>query len=339
MERFWTKIFKSFLPQYDICIDLGTANTVVAVKGIKGKSIVINEPSVVALTTGPDGKKKILAVGEEAKKMVGRTPANISALYPMKDGVIADYDVAEAMIKTFIQKVQQPYFFLNKIFICVPYGATRVDRRAIHDSALSTGAREVVLVEEPLAAAIGAGLQISLPQAHMIVDIGGGTTEIGVISLGSIAAAKSVNIGGYKIDEAIKNHISAKFGVKIGDSTAEAIKKDIGSVWGDDSKQMIVRGFDLQKGGPKEIIVKSSDVKESLIPLLNLMGDSIKSMFEAREISYDLCGDIARDGIILSGGGALLEGIDSYLSDYTGLSFTIAKDPLLCVIKGLEQML
>lgn len=319
----------------DICIDLGTANTVVS---IKNQGIIINEPSVVAFKINSDGQNDIIAVGEQAKLMIGRTPANMKAVYPMKDGVIADYDVAEAMIKFFIKKATSYSFFSSKVYICTPYGATGVDRRAIYDSAMSAGARSVELIDEPLAAAIGAGLSVHLPQGFMIVDIGGGTAEIGVISLGSIACAKSYSVGGYKMDEAIKEYVSKVFNIKIGDSTAENIKKEIGSVWGDLSASTIIRGFDLQKGAPKEITITAQDIKNSLEPLLKEIGDAIKSIFEEREVSYDLCGDIARDGITLSGGGALLRGIGEFLSDYTQLKFTVAKDPLLCVTRGLEKI-
>lgn len=319
----------------DICIDLGTANTLVYVKG---KGIVLDEPSVVAIRTTGDEKNKILAVGEEAKQMVGRTPANIKAIYPMKDGVIADYEIAEAMIKSFIKKANHSLFLTSRVIICTPYGATPVDKKAIHDSAVSAGARKVILVDEPLASAIGAGLSVSLAQGTMVVDIGGGTTEIGVLSLGSIAYAISHNVGGYKMDEAIKEYISRVFNIKIGDSTAEKIKKEVGSAWGDSKKEMNIRGFDSHLGEPKEVTITSLHIKESLEPLLKSIGDAIRKMFENREVGYDLCGDIAKDGIVLTGGGALLDGLDKFLSKYTGLTVKVAKDPLLCVIKGLEKI-
>lgn len=319
----------------DICIDLGTANTLVY---IKGKGIVVNEPSVVAVRMDGERKNSILAVGAEAKSMVGRTPANIKAIYPMKDGVIADYEVAEAMIKAFIKKANKSLFLTSRVLICTPYSATAVDRKAIYDSAIAAGARKVVLVDEPLAAAIGACARVDLAHGVLIVDIGGGTTELGVLSLGSIAFAKSHNIGGYKMDEAIKEYISRKFNIKVGDSTAEMIKQEIGCAYGDDNKEMRIRGFDAYLGVPKDIVITSSHIKESLEPLLKDIGDAIKKIFENREVSYDLCGDIARDGIVLSGGGALLRGLDKFLSIYTGLSVRIADEPLLCVVKGLEKI-
>jgi len=331
-----TKEFASFfrLPS-DICIDLGTANTLVYVKG---KGIVVNEPSVVAIRTSGDDKNQILAVGQEAKLMVGRTPASIQAIYPMKDGVIADYRIAEEMIKAFIKKANKSVFLTSRVLICTPYGATEVDKKAIRDSAITAGARKVMLVDEPLAAAIGANLPVDLPQGTMIVDIGGGTTEIGVLSLGSIASASSYNVGGYKMDEAIKEYIARTFNIRVGDSTAEMIKKDIGCVYGDAKKEMIIRGFDTHMGSPKEVVITSKHVKESLEPLLKGIGDAIKKMFENRAVGYDLCGDIARDGVVLSGGGALLSGLDKFLSAYTGLHVHVADNPLLCVIKGLERI-
>ncbi len=331
-----SKDFCSFfrLPS-DICIDLGTANTLVYVKG---KGVVVNEPSVVAIRVSGDEKNKILAVGNDAKLMVGRTPASIQAIYPMKDGVIADYRIAEEMIKAFIKKANRSVFLTSRVLICTPYGATEVDKKAIRDSAITAGARKVMLVDEPLAAAIGANLPVDLPQGIMVVDIGGGTTEIGVLSLGSIASASSHNVGGYKMDEAIKDYISRTFNIKIGDSTAEKIKKDVGCVYGESKKEIVVRGFDAHTNSPKEIVITSKHVNESLEPLLNSIGDAIKKMFENRAVGYDLCGDIARDGIVLTGGGALLAGLDKFLSAYTGLNVRVADDPLLCVIKGLEKI-
>ncbi len=335
------KIIKKFLSlrdylrlPADICIDLGTANTVVS---IKGKGIVLNEPSVVAIKNDFEEKNKILAVGEEAKQMVGRTPASIKAIYPMKDGVIADYEITEAMIKYFIKKANKSLFLTSRVFICVPYGATPVDKKAIHDAAVAAGARKVILVEEPLAAAIGANLQVSLANGVMVVDIGGGTTEIGVLSLGSIASAKSFTVAGYKMDEAIKNHVSKVFNIKIGDATAEKIKKEIGCAI-DRKKEIAIKGFDTFTGSPKEVIIKSLDIMEALNPLLTAISDAIRGMFDTKEVDYDLCGDIATNGVVLTGGGALIYGIDKFLEEKTGLVFKIAKDPLLCVINGLEKI-
>lgn len=333
------KLSRLFNFSCDIGIDLGTANTLVFV-GKKG--ILVNEPSVVAIKTGGGKKNEILAVGNEAKLMVGRTPANINAMHPMRDGVIADYEIAQEMIKTFIQKVNKNLFVSPRVIICVPYGATTVDRKAIHDSAVSAGARKVILIDEPLAAAIGAELPVELPKGSMIVDIGGGTTEIGIISLGNIAAAKSYTVGGYKMDEAIKEYINKHFCMKIGDSTAEEIKKEIGIAFlekGQAVKEKVIRGFDAHKGVPKEIVLKSTDIMESLLPILRGIGDAISNMFELKEVTYDLCADIARDGVVLSGGGALLPGIDKFLSDYTKLEIKIAPNPLLCVINGLGKII
>ena len=337
-KKLWNEvknILRFFRLPADICIDLGTANTLVFVKG---KGIVVNEPSVVAIKTESDGKTKVLAVGNAAKMMVGRTPANIHAIYPMKDGVIADYEVAETMIKEFIKKANKSVFLTSRVLICTPYGATPVDRKAIHDSAIAAGARKVILVDEPLAAAIGANLSVAMPQGLMIVDIGVGTTEIAALSLGSIACAKSHNVGGYKMDEAIKEYISRNFNVKIGDSTAESIKKEIGCAYGDLKKEMTIKGFDMHSNSPKEIRITSKDIKSCLEPLLATIGDAIKRIFDNREIGYDLCGDIARDGIVLSGGGSLLSGFDKFLTEHTGLQVTLAPEPLLCVVKGLEKI-
>lgn len=337
------KIFKpifKYLDYFspDICIDLGTANTLVFVKG---KGLLVNEPSVVAIRVN-NRKKEVLAVGNEAKLMVGRTPSNVKAIYPMRDGVIADYEIAEEMIKSFILKANRGALISPRVVICVPYGATPVDRKAIHDSAIAAGARSAVLIDEPLAAAIGAGLPVDLPKGSMIVDIGGGTTEIGVICLGDIAAAKSHPVGGYKMDEAIKDYVSKNFNIKIGDTSAEEIKKEIGVACLNDSidrKEKFIKGFDMYKGMPKEVVLTSSDIKESLEPLLAGIVEAINTTFEMREMSYDLCGDIARDGIVLSGGGALLNGIDSYLAEHTKLDVKIAPDPLLCVVNGLGKIL
>jgi rod shape-determining protein MreB len=322
----------------DICIDLGTANTLVFVRG---KGIVVNEPSVVATKYMSGGNYEILAVGNDAKLMVGRTPCNIKAIYPMRDGVIADYKMAEEMIKNFIRKANKNVLFSSRVIICVPYGATAVDRKAIHDSAISAGARKVVLIDEPLAAAIGANLPVELAKGSMIVDIGGGTTEIGIISLGSIAAAKSHNIGGYKMDEAIKEYVSKHFSIKIGDSTAEELKKNIGVAFIDENteiKECKIRGFDIHEGGPKSVTITSRHIMESLEPLLSSIADAINSMFDMREVTYDLCGDIARDGLVLSGGGALLKGLDEFLARYTKLDVRVADDPLLCVVAGLGKV-
>lgn len=323
----------------DMAIDLGTANTLVYVKG---KGIILNEPSVVAMAT-IDGKNQVLAVGEEAKQMVGRTPGNIQAIRPLRDGVIADFEVTEAMIKHFIRKVHQRKTFARpQIIICVPSGSTAVERRAIQESAEGAGGRRVFLIEESMAAAIGAGLPVTEPTGSMVVDIGGGTTEVAVISLGGIVHARSVRVGGDKMDEAIINYIRRKHNLLIGEGTAERIKKEIGSasLTLREDKEMKVKGRDLVAGVPKEISIRTKHVAESLNETVTTIIDSVKTALE--QTAPELSGDIVDKGIVLTGGGSLLRDLDQVLRDATGLPVSVADDPLSCVALGtglaLEQM-
>jgi rod shape-determining protein MreB len=323
----------------DMAIDLGTANTLVYVKG---KGIILDEPSVVAVATA-NGKKQVLAVGEEAKMMVGRTPGNIQAIRPLRDGVIADFDIAEEMIKHFIHKIHRRHTFARpQIIICVPSGSTAVERRAIQESAESAGARRVFLIEESMAAAIGAGLPVTEPTGSMVVDIGGGTTEVAVISLGGIVYARSVRVGGDKMDEAIIAYVRRTHNLLIGEASAERIKKEIGSasLTPSSDKEMKVKGRDLINGIPKEISIKTKDVAESLIEPVTTMVDAIRTALE--NTPPELSSDIVDKGIMLTGGGALLRDLDQVIRDATGLPVSIAEDPLSCVVLGtgyaLEHM-
>lgn len=323
----------------DMAIDLGTANTLVYVKG---KGIILDEPSVVAVATS-NGKRQVLAVGEEAKMMVGRTPGNIQAIRPLRDGVIADFDVAEEMIKHFIHKIHRRHTFARpQIIICVPSGSTAVERRAIQESAESAGARRVFLIEESMAAAIGAGLPVTEPTGSMVVDIGGGTTEVAVISLGGIVYARSVRVGGDKMDDAIIAYVRRTHNLLIGEASAERIKKEIGSasLKPSSEKEMKVKGRDLINGIPKEITIKTKDVAESLIEPVTTMVDAIRTALE--NTPPELSSDIVDKGIMLTGGGALLQDLDQVIRDATGLPVSIAEDPLSCVVLGtgyaLEHM-
>jgi rod shape-determining protein MreB len=323
----------------DMAIDLGTANTLVYVKG---KGIILDEPSVVAVATA-NGKRQVLAVGEEAKMMVGRTPGNIQAIRPLRDGVIADFDIAEEMIKHFIHKIHRRHTFARpQIIICVPSGSTAVERRAIQESAESAGARRVFLIEESMAAAIGAGLPVTEPTGSMVVDIGGGTTEVAVISLGGIVYARSVRVGGDKMDDAIIAYVRRTHNLLIGEASAERIKKEIGSasLKPSDEKEMKVKGRDLINGIPKEITIKTKDVAESLIEPVTTMVDAIRTALE--NTPPELSSDIVDKGIMLTGGGALLKDLDQVIRDATGLPVSIAEDPLSCVVLGtgyaLEHM-
>lgn len=320
----------------DIAIDLGTANTLLYVRGT---GIVLNEPSVVAVTDFK-GEKQVLAVGDEAKLMVGRTPGNISAIRPLKDGVIADFDVAEEMIKYFIRKVHNRKKFASpSIIICVPYGATAVEKRAIQESAESAGARQVFLIEEPMAAAIGAGLPVTEPTGSMVVDIGGGTTEVAVISLGGIVYAKSVRVGGDSMDEAIMGYIRKKHGLLIGESTAERIKKELGSaiVPEVDGKKMSIKGRDLGSGIPKEIEITERQVAESLQGPVMRITESVKSSLE--NTAPELASDLVDRGISLTGGGGLLAGLDTHISSVTHLPVRVADNALFCVALGSGKAL
>lgn len=325
----------------DMAIDLGTANTLVYVRG---RGIVLNEPSVVA-TAEVKGKKQVLSVGDEAKLMLGRTPGNITAIRPLRDGVIADFDVAEEMIKHFIRKVHnRRSFWAPQIVICVPSGATAVERRAIQESAESAGARRVFLVEEPMAAAIGADLPVTEPTGSMVVDIGGGTTEVAVLSLGGIVFAQSVRVGGDKMDDAIINYIRKTNNLLIGESSAEQIKKQIGSAslnaGKGDNQSMQVKGRDIATGVPKEITITQNQIAESLQEPVNQIIDAVKYCLE--RTAPELAADIVDKGIVLTGGGGMLNDLDKVLREHTKLPVTVADDALSCVVLGtgrcLEEM-
>jgi len=318
----------------DMAIDLGTANTLVV---LKEKGVVLNEPSVVAIVNEM-GKRTVLAVGDEAKTMLGRTPGNIQAIRPLRDGVIADFIVTEEMIKHFIKKVHVKNTFANpRILICVPTGSTPVERKAIQDSALAAGARRVQLIEEPIAAAIGAGLPISEATGSMIVDIGGGTTEIAVMSLGGVVFSKSLRIAGDAMDGAIINYMRKKFNLLIGESTAEKIKKEIGTAIPTTNNIFLMKGRDIRTGTPKEISLTEEDACEALMPILNQMLAAIKEALESTP--PELSADLVDMGLVLTGGGALLKNIDKLISKDTGLPVTIADNPLECVALGTGKAL
>ncbi|WP_456471403.1 rod shape-determining protein [Caminibacter sp.] len=319
----------------DLAIDLGTANTLVSVKG---KGIVINEPSVVAIKEGKH-KNKVLAVGKEAKDMIGKTPKDIVAIRPMKNGVIADFSVTEEMIRYFIRKVHNRKTLIRpRIVICVPYGLTQVERKAVKESAMSAGAREVYLIEEPMAAAIGAGLPVKDPQGSMVIDIGGGTTEIGVISLGGLVVSKSIRVAGDKFDRSIVDYINKKYNLVIGERTAEEIKIEIGSaIKLDKELKMLVKGKNRISGLLETITVTSEDVREALKEPVKEIGEALKDVLE--QTPPDLSGDIVENGIVLTGGGALLRGLDKYLSELVSLPVYIAEEPLLAVAKGTGKAL
>jgi len=321
----------------DMAIDLGTANTLVYVKG---KGIVLNEPSVVAIVNDK-GKNTVLAVGEDAKQMLGRTPGSIQAIRPLRDGVIADFIVTEEMIKHFIKKVHQRSAFANpRIIICVPTGSTPVERRAIQESAHAAGARKVQLIEEPVAAAIGAGLPISEPTGSMIVDIGGGTTEIAVMSLGGIVYSQSLRLAGDALDQAIVTYMRKKFNLLIGDSTAEKIKKEIGTCIPTNSDNTyVMKGRDLRTGVPKEVTLTEKDSAEAMSPVITQIIQAIKDALE--HTPPELSADLVDMGLVLAGGGAYLKNLDKLISKETGLPVSLAEDPLSCVAigtgKALEQ--
>ena len=320
----------------DMAIDLGTANTLVVVKG---KGVVLNEPSVVAIID-EKGKKSVLAVGDEAKTMLGRTPGNISAVRPLKDGVIADFVVTEEMIKHFIRKVHKKNAFANpRILVCVPTGSTPVERKAIQDSALAAGARKVQLIEEPIAAAIGAGLPISEATGSMVVDIGGGTTEIAVMSLGGVVYSTSLRVAGDSMDQAIISYMRQKFNLLIGEASAEKIKKEIGTAIATSGNTYVMKGRDIRSGTPREINLKEEDTAAALKPTLDIIMNGIKTALE--NTPPELSADLVDMGLILTGGGAFLKNIDKLISKETGLPVQIADDPLSCVAigtgKALEQ--
>ena len=315
----------------DISIDLGTANTLIYVKG---KGIVLDEPSVVAIRT-VGTQRSVAAVGIEAKRMLGRTPGNIVAIRPLKDGVIADFHVTEKMLQLFISKVHENSMIRPspRVLVCVPAQSTQVERRAIKESALGAGAREVYLIEEPMAAALGAELPVDDASGSMVVDVGGGTTEIAIISLNGIVFSESVRIGGDRFDEAIVGYVRRRFGTLIGDSTAERIKQDIGTaVIAKDEHEIDVRGRNLAEGIPKQLTLKSNQIQEALSEPLAQITAAVKNALE--QSPPELASDIAERGIVLTGGGALLKGLDEMLAAETGLPVLIADDPLTCVARG-----
>ena len=324
----------------DMAIDLGTANTLVYVKG---RNIVLNEPSVVAIAKVKD-KKHVLAVGEEAKQMLGRTPGNIEAIRPLRDGVIADFEIAEDMIKYFIRKVHNRRSFASPlVVICVPSGSTAVERRAIQESAEAAGARKVFLIEEPMAAAIGAGLPVTEPTGSMVVDIGGGTTEVAVLSLGGIVYSQSVRVGGDKMDQAIIAYIRRTHNLLVGERSAERIKESIGSACPPEEgegRTMEIKGRDLLHGVPKELMISEREIAESLSEPISQIVEAVKSALE--HTAPELAADIVDKGIVLTGGGALLTNMDYVLRYATGLPVSIAEDALSCVVMGtgraLEEM-
>jgi len=334
MKNLFAKI--SEIWSTDMAIDLGTANTLVV---LKGKGVVLNEPSVVAVVD-EKGKKSVIAVGDEAKTMLGRTPGNIQAIRPLKNGVIADFIVTEEMIKHFIKKVHNKKSFANpRILICVPTGSTPVERKAIQDSALAAGARRVQLIEEPIAAAIGANLPIQEATGSMVVDIGGGTTEIAVMSLGGVVYSNSMRIAGDSMDQALIYYMRKKFNLLIGDATAEKLKKEIGTALATSNNTYQVKGRDIRSGTPKEISLKEEDTAEALNQTLSQIMAGIKDALE--NTPPELSADLVDMGLTLTGGGALLKNMDKFIAKETGLPVQIADDPLACVAigtgKALEQ--
>ena len=327
-------MFKRFRGMFsnDLAIDLGTANTLIY---IRGQGIVLNEPSVVAIRTH-NGQKTVTAVGADAKRMLGRTPGNITAIRPLKDGVIADFQVTEKMLQHFIAKVHENSFFppSPRVLVCVPCKSTQVERRAIRESVVSAGAREVRLIEEPMAAAIGAGLPVEKASGSMVVDIGGGTTEIAIISLNGIVYAESVRIGGDRFDEAIITHVRRNYGSLIGDATAERIKKEIGCAYPSSGvlREIDVRGRNLAEGVPRSFTLNSDEILEALQEPLSAIVQAVKSALE--QSPPELASDIAESGMVLTGGGALLKDLDKLLTEETGLPVIVAEDPLTCVARG-----
>ncbi|MFW9595584.1 MAG: rod shape-determining protein [Macromonas sp.] len=337
-------MFEAFRRHFstDLAIDLGTANTLIYARN---KGIVLDEPSVVAIRheSGPNGKKTIQAVGHEAKAMLGKVPGNIEAIRPMKDGVIADFTVTEQMLKQFIRMVH-PRSMLKpspRIIICVPCGSTQVERRAIRESALGAGASEVYLIEEPMAAALGAGLPVSEASGSMVVDIGGGTTEVGIISLGGMVYKGSVRVGGDRFDEAIINYIRRNYGMLVGEPTAEMIKNKIGSAFpGGETQEIEITGRNLSEGVPRSFVISSNEVLEALTDPINQIVGAVKTALE--QTPPEVGADIAERGMMLTGGGALLRDLDRLLSEETGLPVLVAEEPLTCVVRGcgmaLERM-
>ncbi|MFK7975015.1 MAG: rod shape-determining protein [Halioglobus sp.] len=315
----------------DLSIDLGTANTLIYVKD---KGIVLDEPSVVAIRIH-NGQKTIEAVGSEAKRMLGRTPGNITAIRPLKDGVIADFLVTEKMLQHFIAKVHESKFIRPspRVLVCVPCMSTQVERRAIRESALSAGARDVRLIEEPMAAAIGAGLSVEEATGCMVVDVGGGTTEVAIISLNGVVYRDSVRVGGDRFDESIVSHVRRRYGSLIGDATAERIKLEVGCAFaGSELREIDVRGRNLAEGVPRSFTLNSDEILESLGDPLTVIVQAVKSALE--QSPPELAADIAESGIVLTGGGALLRDLDRLISEETGLPVIVADDPLTCVARG-----
>lgn len=319
----------------DLAIDLGTANTLIYVRG---QGIVCNESSVVAVQKDSRGSRRVLAVGLEAKKMLGRTPGHIVAIRPLKDGVIADFETTEAMLRYFIQKVHNRPWVRPRIVICVPNGITEVEKRAVKESAESAGAREVYLMEEPMAAAIGAGLPVSEPVGNMIVDIGGGTTEVAVIALAGVVFSRSVRVGGDKMDEAISQYIKRKYNVLIGERTSELIKITLGSAYPSDEIQtMEIKGRDMVAGIPKSVELSDEEIRDCLLDPINQIVEAVRVALE--RTPPELASDIVEKGIILAGGGALLRNLDILLREETGLPVALADDPLTAVVKGAGKAL
>lgn len=320
----------------DIAIDLGTANTLLFVKG---RGIVSNEPSVVAIGPGRNGSQQVLAVGHEAKEMLGKTPGEIKAVRPLKEGVIADFAVTEAMLRYFIQKAHSRRTFLKpRMVICIPFGVTEVEKRAVRESAERAGASEVYLIEEPLAAAIGANLPITEPTGNMIVDIGGGTTEVAVISLAGIVVSKSIKVGGDKWDEAVIQHVRRKHNLLIGERWAERIKIQVGNAWPDgETRTMLIKGRDLTVGIPKEIEIDSDEIREALSEATEKIVEAV--LWTLEHTPPELAADIVDKGIVLAGGGSQLRGLNDLLSDRTGLPVVVCENPLCAVAMGSGKVL
>lgn len=320
----------------DLAIDLGTANTLVLVKG---EGIVINEPSIVAVQYDHMGKERILAVGHEAKEMAGKTPAHIRSIRPMKDGVIADFHVTEMMIRYFIEKAhKRKRFFSPRVMICVPYGITQVERKAVKESALNAGARAVYLIEEPMAAAIGAGLAVKEPQGNLVVDIGGGTTEIGVTSMGGLVLCKSIRIAGDRLDQVIMDYIKKNYNLLIGERVSEDLKIKIGTaITLEEELSSTVYGRDQVEGNLISIEVTSEHIRMAISDTLREIAEALKSVLE--EMPPELAGDIVENGVVLTGGGALIRGLDKYLSDIIKIPVYVAENPLLCVTKGTGMVI